>query len=356
MARRRRPGNTLEAVEEVQAEATAESPALEVAAEAEVAAQAEVAVEAEPQVEETQDEPDFGDSPGVRLRQAFYERARNFLELLQLAREQLSPTNVHQLRVASRRLDAALQLMRTLLGKGPCRKLRGDIKEVRSSLSDLRDLQQQLEWLSEEPLMEELLTSRAAELPKKIRKASKKLAGYKPSRFEKKLELVDALLAALLEEEDAEANIQQMLSQQIWETLLGAMARAEQVDPDVSFTYHPLRLAMKAFRYQSEVYRDAGWPCRLDEEEGWEKVKELHQSLGRLQDIEVLCCHLDQFWSEIPPIRETQARIVNRLLKDRHQMLGQIHLQDLDWERLWEWPEGEIEEIAEMIEESGEEG
>ena len=187
--------------------------------------------------------------------------------------------------------------------------------------------------------------ARAAELPTVIKRAGKQLKKIKSSRLEKRLEMVDALLAGLLEEKQSEEESREMLSRAIWESLLQAMSHADEVDPDNSFSYHSLRVAMKTFRYQAEVFASAGWSTRLDANEGWEKVKALHESLGMLQDLEVLACHLDFHWVQAPPIRDTQARVVNRLLKDRHQTLGQIHLQDLDWEQLWEWPQGEIEEL-----------
>lgn len=345
MARRRRTNSVSEP------EVVEETPVAEAAEEV---VTEEVTVIEEPEIEEAapvdvakeEELPDFGEGPGAKLRLAFFKRARAFLDLFQQARHELTPENVHQLRVSSRRLDAALTLMRSLIGRGPTKKLRAQIKEIRSSLSPLRDLQQQLEWLGDEPLLDELLTARASKLPKHIIKASKALSKHKASRLEKRLEMIDALLAALLEEEGAEDGCREILSRQVWETLLYAMSRAEEVDPDISVSYHPLRLAMKAFRYQAEVYGDAGWPNPLDQNAGWAKVKEMHQSLGALQDLEVLCCHLDEFWAEVPPIRESQARVVNRLLKDRHQTLGRIHLHDVDWENLWEWPVVEVEELS----------
>ena len=289
--------------------------------------------------------PDFGEGSGAQLRLTLYRQGRRFLDFLALSHLELSPPNVHQLRVASRRLSSTLSLLSSLVGKGPVKKLRRILRKVRRSLGVLRDLQRQLEWLVEEPLLDDYLVERAAELPSVIKRVGKKLKKIKSSRLEKRLEMVDALLAGLLEEKQSEGESREMLSRAIWESLLQAMSHADEVDPDNSFSYHSLRVAMKTFRYQAEVFSSAGWATRLDENGGWEKVKALHESLGMLQDLEVLACHLDFHWVQAPPIRDTQARVVNRLLKERHQTLGQIHLQDLDWEQLWEWPQGEIEEL-----------
>jgi len=296
-----------------------------------------------PEVEE--DLPDFGEGSGAQLRLTLFRQGRRFLDFLELARQKLSPLHVHQLRVSSRRLSSTLSLFSSLVGKGPVKKLRRKLREVRRSLGVLRDLQRQLEWLVEEPLLDDYLTERAAELPSVIKRAGKQLKKIKASRLEKRLEMVDALLAGLLEDAQSEGDSREMLSRAIWESLLQGMSHADEVDPGNSFSYHPLRVAMKTFRYQAEVFASAGWTTRLAEHEGWEKVKALHESLGMLQDLEVLACHLDFHWVQAPPIRDTQARVLNRLLKERHQTLARIHLQDLDWEQLWEWPQGEIEEL-----------
>lgn len=331
MATRRRRTKLEEPVveETVEVEEVIEEPVVEEVAEEEAAAV----------VEEL---PDFGEGHGALLRTALYRHGRRFLDYLQAAQDELTPENVHQLRVNSRKLSSTLNLLSSLVGRGPVQKLRRKLREVRRSLGVLRDLQRQLEWLCDEPLLDDYLTERTADLPSVIKRAKKELRGVKASKLEKRLEMVDALLAGLLEDEE---SVREMLSRTVWESLLQAMSHADEVDPDNSFSYHPLRVAMKTFRYQSEVYAAAGWESRLDQNEGWAKVKELHDALGHLQDLEVLACHLDFHWAKSPPIRETQARVVNRLLKDRHQALGRIHLQDLDWEQLWDWPQGEIEEL-----------
>jgi CHAD domain-containing protein len=299
--------------------------------------------------------PDFGEGAGAQLRMALYDRGRRFLDLLTSAQDELTPAVVHQLRVTGRRLEAALGLMGALIGRAPVTKLRRRLKEVRRSLGDLRDLQRQLEAVAEEPLLDEYLTERSGHLPKTISKCRKVLRKVRTRKLEKGLEMVDALVAALLQE-DGEENAQALLHRAIWETLLRAMAQAEEVDPDHSFSYHPLRIALKRFRYEAEIYAAAGWPIALDRHDGWDKLKELHQALGALQDNEVLWCHLDLHWVQTPPVRESQVRLVNRMMKERNQALGRIHLQDLDWEQLWEWPEQHSEELPEEDEGSEEAG
>lgn len=329
MATRRRKNQAEEAVIE---------PAVEETVVVEEVSEVEVPAE-----EESEELPDFGEGHGAQLRLALYRHGRRFLDYLQAAQDELTPDNVHQLRVTSRKLSSTLDLFSSLVGRGPVKKVRKKLKEVRRSLGVLRDLQRQLEWLCDEPLLDDYLTERTAELPTVIKQAKKKLKLVKPTKLEKRLEMVDALLAGLLEDEE---SVREMLSRSIWESLLQAMSHADEVDPDSSFSYHSLRVAMKTFRYQAEVYAAAGWETRLDHNDGWSKIKELHDALGHLQDLEVLACHLDFHWVQSPPVRETQARVVNRLLKERHQALGRIHLQDLDWEQLWDWPQGEIEELV----------
>lgn len=294
--------------------------------------------------------PDFGAGAGSGLRQALYERGRRFLNLLLAARDELSPEVVHQLRVNARRLEGGLHLLVPLLGKKTVGRTREVLGVARRSVGELRDLQRQLEALADEPLLDDYLAERSQLLPRTLARAGKELRKCKPGKIEKRLELVDALLAARLEETGEEVA-RQALEQRVWESLLSAMERAEHVDPDHSDSYHELRIALKRFRYQAEFFAATGWPQALDDNDGWDRLKELHHNLGALQDLEVLCRHLDVHWAESPPIRETQARLVNTMLKQRNGLLHKLTMQDVDWESFWHWTgahqEAEAAEAAE---------
>ena len=202
---------------------SAESEAVAVELEVEEPVAEEGSSEQEPeQVEE--EGPDFGEGLQGRLRQALYRRGRAVIEWLDLAHQELSPEAVHQLRVSSRRLEAALELFAGLVGRAPVRKIRRQLKRHRRALGALRDLQRQLGWLSDEPLRDECLTEKAAQLPATVRRATKKVRSSSVSRLEKRLEHLDALLAGLLEEADQEEQVREIFSRHLWESLLSAMA------------------------------------------------------------------------------------------------------------------------------------
>jgi CHAD domain-containing protein len=343
MARRRRTTTTVEEptiaevepVETQEVEAHAEEPA------------------ALPEVEpvELEEQPDFGQGLSALVRSALHRRGQRLLDLLNDAQQELSSENVHQLRVSTRRLAAILELSTAVVGDGPTQKLRRKLKQLRRQLGPLRDLQRQLEWLSEEPLLDDYLTERAAILPKAIKKTHKALTAYKGSWFEKRLEILDALLAAVLEEE---SDASELLTRQTWEGLLSAMSLADEVEPDHSFSYHPLRISLKRFRYQAEVISEVGLPNQLDQANSWDQLKALQDSLGHLQDIEVLCCHLDLYFAETPPVRETQSRVFTKLLKERRQVMQKLKLTEVEWENFWAWPEAEVESLEETPSEGSE--
>src|SRR5436305_15252612 len=56
----------------------------------------------------------------------------------------MAPDPVHDMRVASRRLRAALRL----LGNEPLRNLEPAVKELQDALGGVRDVQLQIEWLA----------------------------------------------------------------------------------------------------------------------------------------------------------------------------------------------------------------
>src|ERR1017187_3153540 len=124
-----------------------------------VVAEAEVESPAPPapggdlaEAEEAEEEPDFGDGPSAEIRRAFWKRAAGFLNYLVQSQAEPSEENIHELRVSSRRLVAALELFEEMIGRRPMRRLRRDLKKIRRLCGALREVQVHLEALGQDEM------------------------------------------------------------------------------------------------------------------------------------------------------------------------------------------------------------
>ena len=319
MARRKKgPVEEQSVVEVVEGE---EGPAAIVEAPEEAEQQADDPPQ-EPQ--EGEEEPDFGDGPSAEMRRAFWKRAAGFLDYLVQSQADPSEENIHELRVSSRRLVAALELFEEMIGRRPMRRLRRELKTIRRLCGALREVQVQLQALTQDPQLESLAQLQVGRLTKLTRQTSKKLAQISPPKLEAKLELIDSLVTALVEgAEPSNHEHLALLAQPFIETRAYAEYASQQMDLERAATVHVVRLALKTLRYQAEFLEDVG--VVQGSPEAWEAVRGFHMAAGQLQDLETLTRWLDHHWAECPPAREVQLKILSRLWKER-----QPHLAALD--------------------------
>jgi len=170
---------------------------------------------------------------------------------------------VHDMRVALRRLRAALRLLRL-------RELDPPVKELQDALGGVRDLQVQVEWLSGRS--QTLLRRRKAALVKAGRALEPALAKWR-----------DATLPALLEAARSAtapgpARRRKILRKRLdrFEKRLDA-ALARQT-PQVM---HRMRISVKQVRYLFELMKGAASKLLVAE------LPPLQESLGQLHDVDV---------------------------------------------------------------------
>ena len=183
----------------------------------------------------------------------FQERWEKFnLELVH-CRDEFSEAAVHDLRVATRRLVACLDLARALDPHPRLQKMRRALKSQIDELDDLRDCQVMLAELAEAveshpelaPLHDHLLASEK----RLMRKSRKQIKELKLSALQKRFEKVRASLEEQLARPEAETELLQAVDQ-AYET---ATKRYVQIDAAHPASIHRLRLAFKKFRYRVEI-------------------------------------------------------------------------------------------------------
>jgi CHAD domain-containing protein len=220
------------------------------------------------------------------------ERWKKYREQLKVCKQEFSEEAVHDLRVATRRLLAVLDLLRALNPHPRVQKARRLLKNQLDSLNDLRDTQVMLvdvyELMASFPglnAFEEYLLRREKNL---LRRARKEIREMEISELKRR---IDKSKAALKEKAGGAGWTARLLS-----VVDQAHARAGQaygqIDASQSASIHRFRVAFKKFRYMVEIVH----PVLKDYPEEYLKQMHNYQSrMGDVQDAEVFLSTLTEF-------------------------------------------------------------
>jgi CHAD domain-containing protein len=224
------------------------------------------------------------------------------------------PEDVHQMRVATRRLRAALQVLGPLVAPKIARAFRRQLRDVAAALGDVRDRDVFLGHVREyagarDEAQREELSALTNALEREQRSASKRLLkridGRRYARF--KRECARFLTAS--DEHDAPgegptprvryaagsailAHYEQLRA---YEQLVPA--HGAKIEPSQMAQVHQMRIAGKHFRYTLEIFADALGPAA---DAALEPLIALQEHLGALQDTEVALAYLDTLGPEHP--------------------------------------------------------
>ena len=210
-----------------------------------------------------------------------------------LCRDQFSNEAVRGLRIATRRMLALVQLLRTL-NLGPnLQKLRCTFKEQLDSFDSLRDTQVVLAEISGTVQeisallpFQEYLQKREKRLLRSVKKIFKQIKpGDTTRRIVRRSEIF---------EDRAIEKIPVRILQAVDEAFLITEQRLGWVSSADAATIHSVRLAFKKFRYLVEMIHPTleNFP-----QENLERMKNYQGVMGRIQDIEILLRSLADFAS-----------------------------------------------------------
>lgn len=246
----------------------------------------------------------------------------------ELKRCQTEPTEeaVHDLRVATRRLLALIDLLRDIAPNPRLQKLQRTLKNQLDDLNDLRDTQvmlietsESLDELPEIKPFQKYLNKRERRLSRSTAKAIK---SFKYSRIRKRMDTIrkkvlkqkpDALLSSkLLNAADNQFG-----------TIIRRYRRIDQANPA---TIHRLRVAFKKFRYMVEIIHPwvLGFP-----EDNLKFMRDYQGTMGDIQDMEVFLSTFEDFaerdasYDPEPVLRHYWQRhkeAINIFLEDMHQV------------------------------------
>lgn len=224
--------------------------------------------------------------------------------------------SVHDMRVATRRLRAALQVFRTL---GGMKKLERDVKRLQDSLGDVRDLHVQAAWLEGvagkvakgKPGTREGLVSlrdaRLARLDEREKRLRKELEGWVERtvpRLQKKLDALDD------KHRFGGQRVRGHLRQRVRRVRKRMDTYADA--PDAA-SAHALRKELKKLRYELEIFQPA---LRRTLDAMLEVLVPLQDGLGELHDADVRLELFERLAAEAEPKERKAARALLPLVRD----------------------------------------
>jgi CHAD domain-containing protein len=220
------------------------------------------------------------------LIQALSDRWRTYRRTLKRCQKQASEEAVHDLRVATRRLLSALDIVRSWRADGDLRRARRRLKRHLARFGPLRDVQVQLLLIDkllpafpglqgfaaaltkrERKLVRRLRTQVKAVKTGKLRRSMRALAAARQAQWAAVLEAVDAAFQRVVD-----------------------CRRA--LDPSETTTIHRMRVAFKKFRYMVEAISPGLKAVTASQ---LKAMNAFQDSMGAIQDLEVFLGSLQQF-------------------------------------------------------------
>jgi CHAD domain-containing protein len=233
---------------------------------------------------------------------------------------------IHDLRVATRRMQEALEMFAPLLPEEPRERVRRRTRRIRRQFTDLRDadvLARMMQHLAADPSEQDraavlaigrALASKAARLRRSLTRKTRG-APHVPG-FRKRLRaLLDSLpssdRAALLRA--GRASLRERAGE-----LRRALARAKRGAPE---PLHRARVAVKRWRYGLELAEASKIAaCR----KAIDQAQEIQDRLGSIHDLDVL---IDLIGEDAPSLRRSETQpLLDRLHNQRRRQWEEARL------------------------------
>lgn len=255
------------------------------------------------------------------LLESFDQRWEEYRANLKICRVEFSEQAVHDLRVATRRLLAVLEIIRTFDSHPHLQKLRRGLKTQLDGFDDLRDVQVMLANISENivtlPALEPFKKHLEKSEKSLLRAAEKQVHAIKSTVFNQPVLKVRAVLIALPTEE-----LRSLLLQAVDHAYRLVQQRYGWIDPDLPAAIHSVRVAFKKFRYTIECVHPVlpGFP-----ETQFKRMHDYQILMGNIQDKEVFLQALAKFSARHS---ELELKPVHRLYEQYFNQALSIYLDD----------------------------
>ena len=241
------------------------------------------------------------------LLDTFDSRWRDLRAARKACRKHFSPEAVHDLRVASRRLLALAELLRTAAPDAPVKRLRKALKAQLRAFDALRDTQVMRQALAgsvaAHPALKPVLR-RLARHERSLRAGAEKQIRSESAR--PRMRRVTDVRQALAEMQRAPAVVRKAADRAFGHVL----ARDALLPPFQPAAIHRLRVAFKKFRYLAEVAAPA---LRAFPESLPSRRHAFQAAMGEVQDAEVLRAYLAGAGCPKSVIRFAERRLASAI-------------------------------------------
>jgi CHAD domain-containing protein len=288
-----------------------------------------------------------GLGPATGLTEAARQVLRARLQVVgeclpRAAREaHLDPEHVHQLRVATRRADAALRIFRPCFPRGAYRSTRSRLRRLRRAAGAARDwdvfliaLRERLKSARPEQVPGlDFLIGHALARREAAQADLESAVAAQPESFE---EFIGAVLDEVRPAEPGTPSTLGELARSVLTTRLERLEQAAGGNLKDYAQLHEVRIAGKRLRYAMEVLGDCFGPAFKDRL--YPMVEEVQEVLGRANDSHVAACRLEALRAQLAAWPQTWGRVkagVEALLRFHQRRLPQERRRFLEWWQRW---------------------
>lgn len=271
-----------------------------------------------------------------------------------LAYESVHPEGVHQMRVATRRIRAALRAFADVLPAEEGERLSDEFRWLTRRLGLVRDLDVQLANLEAyrrdmDPEGAALLTGYEHHLVETRRRAHRRLRRALESARFGRLQHDLAQFIARADEEKLDREyvaIDEVAGRYVPPQLLKIVRRGRRIRPDSPpERLHRLRIEIKRLRYQLEFLAEPyGKPLR----KASKSLRRLQDTLGEHQDAWVAREHLS-IYREHHELSAQEDRIFKRLLKFEKKKAKRLHKKFFKRWQQFDWKARELRQLFEDV-------
>ena len=226
------------------------------------------------------------------LHEIFRTRWQTYQDELKRCQAEATEEAVHDLRVATRRLLALIDLLRAVVPHPHFKNLRRMLKNQLDDLDDLRDTQVMLAETSESLIELPEIETFVKFLNKRERRllslTAKSIKSFEYSSFRKQMEAIRKKI--LMQKLDTVFN--NLILQTVDDQFGVVIRRYQRVDPANPATIHRMRIAFKKFRYMVEITH-ALIPNYPDNT--FNLMNDYQGMMGDIQDAKVLLSTFEDF-------------------------------------------------------------
>lgn len=253
-------------------------------------------------------------SPAECLKQAIKERWLDYHLKLKKCKKTFNETNVHQLRVATRRFIAAITTLSSMASAKPLSRIRKRLKKRLNQFGRLRDIHVMQEKIGEMGpsygnynIFMETIRKEEALILKSLRK---RVRNWRNERIRI---LVKKILASDTVYENCSFSLQKTMTK-YYNKILMRIKEAHSYSPHL---IHRIRIALKKFRYKVEILHPF---LKKPTEKDLAVMQSLQRIMGEIQDLTVL---IDNLHLAKEPCTEIEKRRLLRI-KEFKKKIGTI--------------------------------